>query len=70
MFAIDATARRIAAITATTGQTLRSKLVSPGTFFVGLLAGAGLTVQVHERWISSFSSSGPQRINDTQGVWS
>jgi hypothetical protein len=51
MFAVDATARRIAAIKATAGQTLRSTPIVSGTFFVGLLAGAGLTVQVHQWWI-------------------
>ena len=71
MFTIDAAARRIAAIAAITDQTLRSKSISSGTFFVGSLAGAGMTVQVHEWWIASLtvclsSSGGVQQINDTQ----
>ncbi|MEH2498328.1 hypothetical protein V1294_004807 [Bradyrhizobium sp. AZCC 1678] len=70
MFAIDA-ARRIAAVAITAVQTLSSKRVSSGTFLLGLLAGAGLTAQVHKWWTSSFglclsSSAGLDQINDTQ----
>jgi hypothetical protein len=69
MFAIDAAART-AATTVAAGPTLWRKLISSGTFFVGLLAGAGLTVQVHEWWTSSFlclsSSAGLRQANNTQ----
>jgi hypothetical protein len=70
MFAIYAAARRTAVITTTAGQDVRSKLISSGTFFLGSLAGAGLTAQVHEWWTSSFlclsSSAGLQRVSTTQ----
>jgi hypothetical protein len=70
MFAIDA-ARRIAAVAITAVQTPSSKRISSGTFFLGLLAGAGLTVQVHKWWISSFdlclsSSAVLLQLNNTQ----
>jgi phage shock protein PspC (stress-responsive transcriptional regulator) len=48
MFTIDATARRIAAVAVTAAHTLRSKRTASGTFFVGLLAGAGLTAGLHQ----------------------
>ncbi|MEH2534217.1 putative membrane protein [Bradyrhizobium sp. AZCC 1588] len=71
MFAIDAAARRTAAITVTAGQMLRSNLTSSGTFLVGSLAGAGLTVQVHQWWISYLnlclsSTVGLRHVNDAQ----
>jgi hypothetical protein len=49
MFAIDAAKRRIAAVTSSAVQTLRSKRVVSARFFVGLLAGAGFTaVGLHQ----------------------
>lgn len=71
MFSVDATARRFATTKATAGQTLRSKPILSGTFFVGLLAGGALTVQVHQWWISPFClcssfSAGLQQINNAQ----
>ena len=72
MFAIDTAARRVAAITAAAGQMLRSSQTLSGTFFVGSLAGAGLTLHLHQWWISSLnlclsSSAGLQKINNAQG---
>ncbi len=69
MFAIDV-ARRIAAVAVTAVQTLSSKRVSSGTLLLGLLAGAGLTAQIHKWWTSSFglclSSTGLHQINNMQ----
>jgi uncharacterized membrane protein len=70
MFSVDVTARCITAIKATAGQT-RSKPILSGTFLVGLLAGAGLTVQVHQWWISPLnlclsSPAGLRQVNNTQ----
>jgi hypothetical protein len=69
MFAIDA-ARRIAAVAVTAVQMLWRKRIWSGTFFLGLLAGAGLTVQIH-KWSTSslnlcLSSAGLRQVNDTQ----
>ena len=50
MFAIDAAARRAAAVAAI--QVLWSKAILSCTFVVGLLAGAGLTLQLH-KWSTS-----------------
>jgi hypothetical protein len=71
MFTIDAAARRIAAVAVVAAQTLWSKRVASGTFFVGLAAGAGLTAQIHKWWTSSSnlclsSSAGLRQINSTQ----
>jgi hypothetical protein len=69
MFAIDAAARRIVAGTAV--QTLWSKAIGSCTFLVGLLAGAGLTLQMHQWSTSSLnlclsSSVGLRQVNNTQ----
>ena len=67
MVAIDATARRIAAAV----HTLWSKATGSHTFIVGLLAGAGLTLQIHQWSTSSLnlclsSSVGLRQVNNTQ----
>jgi hypothetical protein len=70
MFAIDGAARRTASVTVTAIRTLWSKRISSGTFLLGLLAGAGLTIQIHKWWTSSLSlclsSAGLRQLNDTQ----
>jgi hypothetical protein len=71
MLAIDAVARRITAVAVTAVQTLSSKRISSGTFFVGLMAGAGPTVQIHKWWTSSLnlclsSPAGLRQVNNTQ----
>jgi hypothetical protein len=71
MFTIDAAGRRIAAVAIAAIQTLWSKRVASGTFFVGLAAGAGLTAQIHKWWTSSLNlclspSAGLRQINSTQ----
>ena len=71
MFAIDAAKRRIAAATSTAVQTLRSKRVVSARFFVGLLAGAGLILQIHKWSTSSLnlclsSSVGLRQVSKTQ----
>jgi len=70
MFAIDGAARCTASARVTAAQTLWSKRISSGTFFFGMLAGAGLTVQIH-MWSTSslnlcLSSAGVQQVNDTR----
>ena len=67
MLAIDATARRTAAVV----HTLWSKAAGSHTFLVGLLAGAGLTLQMHQWSISSLnlclsSSAGLRQAGNTQ----
>jgi hypothetical protein len=67
MLSIDAAARRFAAMV----ETRRGVSVASGTFFLGLLAGAGLTAQLHEWWITSLSlcsssSAGLRQVNRTQ----
>ena len=67
MFAIDAAARRIAAVAITAVQTLWSNRIG---FLVGLLTGAGLTLQIHS-WSTSLnlclsSSAGLRQVNNTQ----
>ena len=69
MFAIDAAARRAAAVAAI--QVLWSKAILSRTFVVGLLAGAGLTLQIHQWSTSSLnlclsSSAGLRQVNNTQ----
>ncbi|MEH2508297.1 MULTISPECIES: hypothetical protein [unclassified Bradyrhizobium] len=70
MFAIDGAARRTAAVVVTAIRTLWSERISSGSFLLGLLAGAGLTVQIHKWWTSSLSlclsSAGLRQLNDTQ----
>lgn len=71
MPAIDGAARRTAPVTVTAVQTLWGKRISSGTFFLGLMAGAGLTAQMHTWWTSSFdlclsSSTGLLQLNNTQ----
>lgn len=74
MFAIDAAARRVAAVTffgVRIGFAAWSKRIASVSFFVGLLAGAGLTLQTHKWSTSSLnlclsSSSGVRQINNTQ----
>jgi len=68
MFAIDAAARRIAG---TAVQTQWSKGIGSCTFLVGLLAGAGLTLQIHKWSTSSLnlclsSSAGLRQVDNTQ----
>src|SRR5437879_9485694 len=67
MFAIDTAARRAVAAV----QVLWSKAILSCTFVVGLLAGAGLTLQLHKWSTSSLnlclsSSAGLRQINNTQ----
>ena len=67
MFAIDAAARRIAAVAIAAVQTLWSNRIG---FLVGLLTGAGLTLQIHS-WSTSLnlclsSSVGLRQVNNTQ----
>ena len=64
MLAIDATARRTAAVV----HTLWSKAAGSHTFLVGLLAGAGLILQIHQWSTSSLnlclsSSAGLRQAN-------
>jgi hypothetical protein len=71
MFAIDAAARRIAAVAVTAVQTPWSKGIGACTFPVGLLAGARLTLQIHKWSTSSLNlclstSAGPRQVNNTQ----
>ena len=71
MFAIDAAARRMTAAAVTAVQNLWSKRIEPGTFLVGLLAGAGLTLQIHKWSTSSLglclsSAAGPRQVSDAQ----
>jgi hypothetical protein len=71
MLAIDAAVRRTAAVTLTAVQTLWRKAISSSTVFLGLLAGAGLTVQLHKWWTSSLalcssSSGGLRQLDNTQ----
>ncbi len=67
MLAIDVIARRIA----TSVQTLWSKRIESCTFLVGLLAGVGLILQIHQWSISSLnlclsSSAGLRQVSNTQ----
>jgi hypothetical protein len=67
MFAIDAAARRTAAAV----RTVWSKGIGSCTFLVGLLAGAGLILQIHQWSTSSLnlclsSSAGLRQVNSTQ----
>ena len=67
MLAIDAAARRTAAAV----HTLWSKATGSHTFLVGLLAGAGLILQIHQWSTSSLnlclsSSAGLRQANNTQ----
>jgi hypothetical protein len=69
MFTIDVAARRIAAVAAV--QTLWSRATGSWTLLVGLLAGAGLTLQIHQWSTSSLhlclsSSAGLRQVNSTQ----
>src|SRR5437879_6329917 len=71
MFAIDSAARRIAAVAITAVQTLWSNRIGSCTFLVGLLAGAGSTLQIHKWSTSSLnlclsSSAGLRQVNNTQ----
>src|SRR5205809_1254124 len=70
MFAIDGAARRAAFVTVTAIQTLWSKRILSGAAFLGLLAGAGLTVQIHEwsiSWLNlCVSSAGPREVSGPQ----
>ncbi len=52
MFAIDGATRGVALVTATAAQALGHKRILSGAAFLGVLAGPGLTVQVHE-WLIS-----------------
>jgi hypothetical protein len=68
MFAIDVVARRVAAAAV---RTLWSKGIGSYTFLVGLLAGAGLILQVHKWSTSSLnlclsSSAGLRQVNNTR----
>ncbi len=68
MFAIDAAARRIAAVAV---QALWSRGFGSCTFLAGLLVGGGLTLQIHKWSTSSLnlclsSSAGLRQFNDTQ----
>ena len=67
MFAIDAAARRTAAAV----HTLWSKATGSHTFLVGLLAGTGLILQIHQWSTSSLnlclsSYAGLRQANNTQ----
>lgn len=68
-FAINAAARRIV-VAVTAVRTPRSNRIGSCTFLVGLLSGAGLTVQLHERPTSLnlclSSSAGLRQVNNTQ----
>lgn len=69
MFAIDAAARRAVAVSAV--QALWSKGIGSCTFLVGLLAGVGLTLQIHKWSTSSLnlclsSSAGLRQVDNTQ----
>src|SRR5437016_13247352 len=69
MFAIDAAARRIAAVTAV--RQLWSRGICSSTFVAGLLGGGGLTLQIHKWSTSSLnlclsSSGGLRQVNNTQ----
>ena len=69
MFAIDAAVRRIVAGTAV--QTRWSKGIGSCTFLVGLLAGAGLILQIHKWSTSSLNlclspSAGLRQVSNTQ----
>src|SRR5437879_9818478 len=71
MFAIDSAARRIAAVAITAVQTLWSNRIGSCTFLVGLLAGAGSTLQIHKWSTSSLnlclsSSAGLRQVDHTQ----
>ena len=70
MFVIDRAARRAVLVTVTAVQTLWSKRILAGKAFLGLLAGAGLTVQIHEWSISwldlCVSSAGPREVSGPQ----
>jgi hypothetical protein len=71
MFAIHTAAQRTAAFAITAAQTLWSRRISSGTSFLGLLAGAGLTVQIHKWTTSSLnlclsSSDGLRQLRGTQ----
>jgi hypothetical protein len=70
MFAIEGAARRTAFATVTAVQTLWSKRIFSGAAFLGLLAGAELTIQTH-KWSISWlnlcvSSAGPREANRSQ----
>ncbi len=70
MFAIDGAARCAACVTVTAAQALWSKRILSGAAFLGVLAGAGLTVQIHEwsiSWLNlCVSSAGPREVNGPQ----
>ncbi len=71
MLAIDAAVRRTAAVAVTALQTLWRKGIVSCTFLVGLPAGAGLILQIHEWSTSSLnlclsSSAGLRQVNNTQ----
>jgi hypothetical protein len=70
MLAIDGASRHAVFVTVTAIQTLWSKRILSGAAFLGLLAGAGLTVQIHEWSISWFnlcvSSAGPREVSGPQ----
>lgn len=74
MFAIEASARCAALVTATAVQDLRSGRILSGAAFLGVLAGARLNVQVREWSISGLnlcvSSAGPriERHDVSRGV--
>ncbi len=68
MFAIDAAARRVAAVAV---QALWSRGFGSCTFLAGLLVGGGSTLQIHKWSTSSLnlclsSSTGLRQVNNTQ----
>src|SRR5438876_183942 len=70
MIAIDGAARRAALITLTAAQGLWNKRILSGAAFLGALAGAGSTVQIHEwsiSWLSLCASpAGLREVNGPQ----
>ena len=71
MFAIDAAARRMATVAVIAVRMPWSKGIGSCTFLVGLLAGAGLTLQIHKWSTSSLnlclsSSAGLRQVDNTQ----
>jgi hypothetical protein len=70
MFAIDGAARCAACVTVIAAQALWSKRILSGAAFLGVLAGAGPTVQIHEwsiSWLNlCVSSAGPHEVNGPQ----